>query len=54
MLVFTKIAKSYIEDYMEGVARKVMGEYYDCIKYVSNMKDNDPIQARVPFELNIR
>lgn len=50
----TKLIEGDEKDYMEGVARKVMGEYYDCIKYVSNMKDNDPIQARVPFELNIR
>ena len=50
----TKLIEGDEKDYMEGAARKVMGEYYDCIKFVSNMKNNDPIQARVPFELKIR
>ena len=42
------------EDYIQGQISKTMGEYYDYIKFIQNIKDMDHIQARMPFTLNIR
>ena len=41
------------EDYIQGQLSNTMGEYYDYIKFIQNMKDKDHIQARMPFTLNI-
>ena len=41
------------EDYIQGQISNTMGEYYDYIKFIQNMKDMDHIQARMPFILNI-
>ena len=41
------------EDYIQGQISNIMGEYYDYIKFIQNMKDKDHIQARMPFTLNI-
>ena len=41
------------EDYIQGQISNTMGEYYDYIKFIQNMKDKDHIQARMPFTLNI-
>ena len=41
------------EDYIQGQLSNTMGEYYDYIKFIQNMKDKDHIQARMPFILNI-
>jgi protease-4 len=42
------------EDYIQGQISNTMGEYYDYIKFIHNIKDMDHIQARMPFTLNIR
>lgn len=42
------------EDYMEIMAREALGGYYNCFKFVRNIDNYDRIQARLPFELNIR
>ncbi len=42
------------KDYMESALRETMGEYYDCIRFVRNVKNTAPIQARMPFEIVIR
>ena len=42
------------KDYMESAVHKAMGEYYDFIRFVRNVKNAAPIQARMPFELVIR
>jgi protease-4 len=42
------------EDYIQGQMSNTMGEYYDYIKFIQNIKDMDHIQARMPFTLNIR
>ena len=52
--LMTKLLEGDKKDYMESAFREAMGEYYNCIKYVRNIRNNDPIQARMPFELNIR
>ena len=41
------------EDYIQEQISNTMGEYYDYIKFIQNMKDMDHIQARMPFILNI-
>ena len=42
------------ESYIDGKMSESLGEYYDCIKFVQNLKDADRIQARLPFDLKIR
>ncbi len=50
----TKLLEGDDKDYMESALREIMGEYYDCIRFVRNIRNIAPIQARVPFDLNIR
>lgn len=50
----TKLLEGNDKDYMESALRETMGEYYDCIRFVRNIRNIAPIQARVPFDLNIR
>ena len=50
----TKLLEGDDKDYMESALRETMGEYYDCIRIVRNIRNIAPIQARVPFDLNIR
>ena len=50
----TKLLEGDDKDYMESALRETMGEYYDCIRLVRNIRNIAPIQARVPFDLNIR
>lgn len=42
------------EDYMETMAREAFGGYYNSAKFLRNIGNCDHIQARLPFELNIR
>jgi protease-4 len=42
------------EDYMETMAREALGGYYSTFKFIRNIGNCDRIQARLPFELNIR
>ena len=49
----TELLEGDEKDYMESALRAAMGEYYDCIRFVRNIKNAAPIQARMPFELNI-
>ena len=41
------------EDYIQGQMAETMGEYYQYVKFIQNVKDMDRIQARLPFELHI-
>lgn len=50
----TKLLEGEEKDYMESTVRKMMGEYYDCIRFVRNIQECDNIQARLPFELVVR
>lgn len=50
----TKLLEGEEKDYMESTVRKMMGEYYDCIRFVRNIQECDNIQARLPFELIVR
>ena len=42
------------EDYMETMVRETFGSYYDCVEFIRNIRNRDRIQARLPFELNMR
>ena len=42
------------KDYIESQMTETLGEYYDFAKFVRNIKNADRIQARLPFELQIR
>ena len=42
------------KDYIESQMAETLGEYYDFAKFVRNIKNADRIQARLPFELQIR
>ncbi|MBQ2807952.1 MAG: signal peptide peptidase SppA [Bacteroidaceae bacterium] len=50
----TELLEGDEKDYMESAVHKAMGEYYDFIRFVRNVKNAAPIQARMPFELVIR
>ena len=42
-------------DYMEGHIRALLGdEYYSAFSLIRNLKNQDPIQARIPFDPNIK
>ena len=42
------------KDYIESQMAETLGEYYDFAKFVRNIKNADRIQARMPFDLQIR
>ena len=42
------------EDYMEGQMRALLGDYYNSFSLIRNLKNQNPIQARLPFDPNIR
>ena len=42
------------EDYMEAMTRETLGSYYRSLKFIRSIGNCDHIQARLPFELNIR
>lgn len=41
-------------DYMESRLRSALGEYYRPLMFVSNLNGTDRIQARIPFEPNLK
>ena len=49
-----KLMNTDKKDYMETMAREALGDYYDCVKFIRNIGNCDRIQARLPFELNIK
>lgn len=48
------VLKTYHDDYMEQQVRVALGEYYRPLRFVSSIKGTDCLQARLPFELNIK
>ncbi|MBR7166312.1 MAG: signal peptide peptidase SppA [Bacteroidaceae bacterium] len=50
----TKLMEEGKDDYMETMITERLGEYYNCIKFINNVNNCDPIQARMPFELVVR
>lgn len=41
-------------EYMEAVAQNVFGDFYNSVMFVRRVCDFYPVQARLPFELNMR
>ena len=41
-------------DYIEGQLEESIGEYYHQFKFIKNLKEADPVQARLPFEMIIK
>ena len=41
-------------NYYSSQLRETLGEYYEPFMMLKGIKDNNPIQARLPFELNIK
>ncbi|MBR5592899.1 MAG: signal peptide peptidase SppA [Bacteroidaceae bacterium] len=52
--ILEKLMDTKKEDYMETMARETLGGYYNSIKFLRNIGNCDRIQARLPFELNIK
>ena len=42
------------DDYMEAKIRAALGEYYTAFSLVRRVGKMDPIQARMPFDPNIK
>ena len=51
---FSSLMNTSKKDYIENKISESLGEYYDYLKLIEGLKDADHIQARMPFELNIR
>ena len=51
---FSALMETGKNDYIEGKMSETLGEYYDYLKFVENLKDADRIQARIPFDLRIK
>ena len=52
--IVEKLMDTNKEDYMEAMTREMLGGYYNGLKFIRNIGNCDHIQARMPFELNIR
>lgn len=42
------------DDYMDNKLRQLTGEYYPAMKFIMNLKNRDFIQARLPYDPNLR
>ena len=42
------------DDYMGSQMRAILGEYYSTFSMIRNLRNQDPIQARIPFDPNIK
>lgn len=51
---FSVLLETRKSDYMDGQLKEILGEYYGSLKMLHHMKSADRIQARLPFELNIK
>lgn len=41
------------EDYIDSQMKETFGEFYPCFRFIKNIRNQDRIQTRVPFELNL-
>ena len=51
---FTNLLNQSSNDYMESHIRALLGEYYSSFGLIRNIKSQNPIQARIPFDPNIK
>ena len=52
--IFSSIINEGKDDYINGKMKEALGESYNYIKFLENLKDQDRIQARMPFDLRIQ
>ena len=50
----TKLMDSDKDDYMKSVLKSSFGDLYDVAEFMRGVYGCDPLQARMPFELNIK
>lgn len=41
------------DDYVQSQMKETFGKYYPCIQFIQSIQNQNPIQARIPFELNL-
>ena len=51
---YVELLNKNSNDYMEGQMRAMLGEYYNSFSLIRNIKNQNPIQARIPFDPNIK
>jgi len=51
---YVELLDKNTNDYMEGQMRALLGDYYSSFSLIRNIKNQNPIQARIPFDPNIR
>ena len=51
---FSSLLNEGKDDYINGKIQEVLGESYNYIKFIENLKGQDRIQARMPFDLRIQ
>lgn len=52
--MFSSLLNQSKNDYIEGKLEESIGEYYHQFKFIKNLKEADPVQARLPFEMIIK
>lgn len=50
----TKLLDEDKVEYLETMAQKALGPYYKGVMFIRNIQNCHPVQARLPFELNMR
>lgn len=51
---FSKLMKNKSSGYIESQLQANFGDYYKSFSLLKNLKDVDKVQARIPFDLNIK
>lgn len=51
---YTQILDKSSNEYMEGRIKQAMGEYYPAYRFISRIGKMDAIQARLPYDPNIK
>lgn len=52
--MFSSLLNQSKNDYIEGKLEESIGEYYHQFKFIKNLKEADPVQARLPFEMIVK
>lgn len=50
----TSLLEENKDSYLDAKLKSTFAEYYNGLKFIQSLKDTDIIQARLPFELNIK
>lgn len=52
--IFSNLLNEGKNNYIDSKLSESLGEYYSSLKFLQTLKDADRVQARLPFELNIK